>query len=279
MAGPGRARWAVIGFRFFAADGILLVMEESSLAREPGRQRPSGERNVQESSGVQVGDYTVQINFLQPPVADSLTDAGGDGTVTAGTALQAGGQAISSGLAVTLWGPTASGKTTYLGALNIAVAKASPRWTLTGADQISTEALIEMTAGLVGRGQFPPATPGIYGHRFVMSGTFDAGVRSVPAKFDLAIIDPSGEIYSGNRFGTEIRAQMIDNLELSDGIIFLFDPTREFDRQDAYENFHSTAVLLENKMGVSGGERLPQRLICFSSHQNRMSDGEPLEAL
>jgi hypothetical protein len=263
MAGTARARRASIGSLFFAADRNLLVMEEISRVREPGRQWTSGEHNVQESSGVQVGDYNVQINFGQSPVADSLADVGGGGTVTSGMAPQVGGQVIPSDLAVTLWGPTASGKTTYLGALNVAVAKASPRWTLTGADAVSTQALIGMTADLVGRGQFPRATADISEYRFVISGTFDAGVRSVPAKFDLSIVDPMGEFYSrASGFAAD---ELVDNLERSNGIIFLFDPTREADCQDAYENFHGTAVLLENEMGIHGGERLPQHVaVCVA---------------
>jgi hypothetical protein len=240
------------------ANRIVLVMEKDYPASGSDSQAATARPGVQGSSGVQVGDGNVQINFGQWPVGGSQADAGGRGPVP-GTALQGDGQVIPSALEVTLWGGVASGKTTYLSALNIAVGRAWPRWTLTGANQACVQTLAEMTADLVARGEFPRTTIGMGEFRFVMSGELDTGAASVPAEFRLSIVDAPAAYY--RRPVERVPAELLRRLADSNGIIFFFDPTRE----DAYEALHATAVRLEAEMQISGGNRLPHHVaVCIA---------------
>jgi hypothetical protein len=87
--------------------------------------------------------------------------------------------------------------------------------------------------------------------------------RLATLRFDLSVADPSGEIYrvDSHRQRTELVAQLAH----SDGIMLFFDPAREADCGDAYENFQATAARLEHEMGAADGSRLPHHVaVCIA---------------
>lgn len=170
------------------------------------------------------------------------------------------------------WGSVASGKTTYLAALSLAVAHASPPWTLTGGDAVSTEWLSSLTARMIEDRRFPEATMGIRELNFVMSGGWHSSFppKAVrrrtrePRRFDLAVIDAPGETFTSTGHAP-YRDDLIAYLAESQGIVFFFDPTLEDYNRDTLGDFHATAARLEQHIGLADGSRLPHYLaVCIT---------------
>ena len=57
---------------------------------------------------------------------------------------------------ITMWGAPATGKTTFLAALSIALIRFGSVWCVNGADEASTDMLIRLTTGLATDRCFPP---------------------------------------------------------------------------------------------------------------------------
>ena len=55
-----------------------------------------------------------------------------------------------------------------------------------------------------------------------------------PHTITLTLIDPSGELTLPRNFGTEDRNTLVSSLVKANGIIFMIDPIREFEKGDAY---------------------------------------------
>jgi hypothetical protein len=180
-----------------------------------------------------------------------------------------------------LWGPKASGKTCFLAALNAAVAQASPPWTLVGADPAITDALSNLTASMIGRRGFPPATAGVDRFRLVMATELEVLTRRrlsrqrylLPAQFNLSVLDAGGEYFDDHNMGREgeyygYSRELVNELANCDGIILFFDSARERDVGDAYQIFQNGAARLEYQLRLSGGldgSRLPHRVaVCIS---------------
>lgn len=121
---------------------------------------------------------------------------------------------------IALWGPPGSGKTTYLAALKVAVARYAhePKWIMNGADEDAGNWLLEMMELLVEKRSFPPATIRSAAMTFQFNGQVlvDAEVTGGtgrnwlarwtpvarkpeqvlrPASFDLEVFDPPGGLY------------------------------------------------------------------------------------
>jgi hypothetical protein len=188
--------WATIDALPFTAIGIVLVLlEKISRVRETDPRKTGAPLNVHAPRGIPVSDHHAQTDLGQPSVTAPVrhqTHAPAPRPSSARIPADPAGRPACLERGITLWGPIASGKTTYLAALNTALAKASPPWTLTGADPANTELLIEMTASLVGRRQFPEATQGIGVCKFVMSGEQETSLirgftrrsKRAPIRFD-----------------------------------------------------------------------------------------------
>jgi tetratricopeptide (TPR) repeat protein len=169
-----------------------------------------------------------------------------------------------------LWGAPASGKTTFLAALNVAVTL-NHEWTLRSQDEASRRLLSDMTESFVGR-NFPRATQGFESLRLALTGEVQASVVGIlrrPVRLrvglDLEVADSPGEFFgprSADRPGTR---QLFDFMMRSTGIILFFDPVREARLGDSYSYFHSMAERLHHEYDLRDGQRLPHHVaVCIA---------------
>jgi hypothetical protein len=167
---------------------------------------------------------------------------------------------------ITLWGPSGTGKTTFLAALSIALIRLGSVWHVTGADEDSTQRLIELTMGLTTDRSYPPGTIGIAHYRWVLDGQLTRRVRrrgfgSRLAKQDVRIgldlVDSFGELISSKARDRGLRSDIIKNLINSNAIIFLYDPITEVDRADAFDHTFGVLQQLARQARGGAGTRLP----------------------
>lgn len=191
-----------------------------------------------------------------------------------------------------LWGPPASGKTTFLAALGLALDRGDFPWLLYGRDEWSNTFLSSHT-DLLRKRTFPPATADLSrelswvfrGSRKVREGRlFRRSTREVVAELDLELIDAPGGFFIGRpqpsepsrvRFddddeddGEEVSAEerLYCHLGACHGLIYLFDPTRERTRKDSYDYFHHTVLQIAQRSAANSRDRfLPQHLaVCIT---------------
>jgi energy-coupling factor transporter ATP-binding protein EcfA2 len=194
-----------------------------------------------------------------------------------------------------LWGPPGSGKTTFLAALNIAVLQSPDKQIrLFGSDTDSTVFLKESTAMLTRDRTFPDATEAGKQLSWVLS--MDQQIQ-VPAKLfgkkpatvtvdlNLDLLDEPGDRFSdrpkvatggddddsGLGFdnddddpvseSSENSAESVmDQLSGCNGLVLLFDPTREWEEGDMFNYFQGTLLEIAQRrmMGrTEAGGRLP----------------------
>jgi hypothetical protein len=185
-----------------------------------------------------------------------------------------------------LWGAPGSGKTTFLAALSIAANRASRlrdnRLLLFGADDASTDFLIEQTSLLTRDMQFPPATDAEHHLNWVLRMNVDAPGRgfwrpateTVPFEFELDFLDAPGgrfkdrspggwtrdedEAASWRLFGSESGPaagtgsagddeSFMNDLAGCDGLVLLFDPAREWEESDAFSHFYGTLLKIAQR--------------------------------
>jgi hypothetical protein len=194
-----------------------------------------------------------------------------------------------------LWGAPQSGKTTFLAALRVAVDRGESDWWLHGNDNASTDFLTEMTHQLVRRKQFPPATltlpPNLQwvfrGEREVRRKTRLGLGRTERENTEILIdlLDAPGGMFNGSsgrpqegvsgkvqfdeRAGPATLSEeerLLDHFASCDGLIYLFDPTRERSRRDSYDYFQRTAMqLAQRTAGRSRDRFLPHHLaVCIT---------------
>ncbi|WP_067464058.1 hypothetical protein [Actinomadura macra] len=161
---------------------------------------------------------------------------------------------------IAMWGPPGSGKTTFLAALNIALARRRDDWTIVGNDDASTSALLKMTSELADSRRFPHATTGLERLNWTLLGSVEERTgrpwrRRVvrhPVRIGLELLDPPGESFSDTRADRRDRTELIDDLAACRGLIFLFDPVREFEDGDAFQYLHGALVQLAHRMDEAG---------------------------
>lgn len=204
-----------------------------------------------------------------------------------------------------LWGAPGSGKTTFLAALNVAVLRGGHNWRLFGVDDEATAFLSESTAMLTERREFPPATTNVEHRSWVLMSQAEVryGPRwrrrtaTVPVEFHLDMLDAPGSRFDsqgsggngavkepiGDRLGFDDEddeddapfheplsddEELIDSLATCDGILYLFDPIREWKVGDAYRYFHRTFLRVAQRAMQSGrlvDTRLPHHLaVCVT---------------
>jgi len=153
---------------------------------------------------------------------------------------------------IAMLGATGSGKSTFLGALQIALLKQHREWRIWCRDPASRRALVEMNIALTSEGRFPLTTMGIDIFDWILSGKLeDSGSasgragrfkRSSPeenVELALKLTDPTGELSRPDQAGLQPREQLVDHVAKSRGILYMFDPIREFNRGDAYDKTYS----------------------------------------
>lgn len=169
-----------------------------------------------------------------------------------------------------MWGPTGSGKTTFLGALNLALNTQESPWRLTGADDASTDALIDMTRRLTEGQAFPEATQKIDRYRWYLIreleeryGLFGRKRRQRQLQVGLDLVDPSGGHYASPH------EELVEYLVSSRGIVLLFDPEREYAYGDAFSSLHAMLSRVDKRMLEDGlllpGGKLPHHVaVCVT---------------
>jgi energy-coupling factor transporter ATP-binding protein EcfA2 len=197
---------------------------------------------------------------------------------------------------VGLWGAPGSGKTTFLAALNIAITRSAQDLLIFGIDDESTEFLSENTSMLTKDRLFPPATEA---NRPLSWAMHVPAERSVKKRFgrtisepyhiqlNIDLLDAPGRSYASVRTagGSQSSAalgfddddddasaspeeELVEHLAACDGIVFLFDPTREKTKGDAYDYFQGTLARIAQRRLTQNRERtvkLPQYLaVCMT---------------
>jgi len=167
---------------------------------------------------------------------------------------------------ITMWGPPATGKTTFLAALSIALIRHGNQWAVKGVDKESTEKLIELTMTLIKDRSFPPATQGIAHYKWALHGQvkrkfkrrwFGWQLRDHPVRLRLDLVDSAGLLTSPNKDHRSAQDGLINNLMNSSAIIFLYDPIREVDDGDAFGHTFGVLQQMAQRAPDSPGERLP----------------------
>jgi hypothetical protein len=169
---------------------------------------------------------------------------------------------------IAMWGPPSSGKTTFLAALSIALTRHNHGWRLRGANEASEQVLISMTKELTRDQAFPEATAGIEYYNWVLEGNFSSqrtrwfrrGESGQTVSVGLDLVDATGEITDPERMGYSVRQELLDDLINSNGIVYIFDPMREFAEGDAFDHTYGMLIQLARlkatQPGWTGG-RLP----------------------
>lgn len=157
---------------------------------------------------------------------------------------------------IAMWGTPGSGKTTFLGALNIALTRARNGWKVIGADDASTAGLSELTSQLTSRRRFPKPTTGMERYHWYLVGSEKRRVgprlwrrRSVRrgARIGLNLLDPAGELFGADGAG-HVNDDLVDHLLASRAIVFLFDPVNESETGMAYDYLHAVLSKLGERM-------------------------------
>lgn len=210
-------------------------------------------------------------------------------------------QAMRSLGRIGLWGAPSCGKTTFLAALNIAVDQAAEEELMIyGVDDGSTDFLVDNTARLTRERHFPEATRQIGNqYSWVMRMQTQVPERrrfgrqtmiTVPLELNLDLLDEPGGVFGdvpeeesfastsgSNRdlgfdedddmdadddAGTPMTEESVmDRLASCDGLLLLFDPTKEWMDGDAYNYFQGTLLRIAQRRMVgqaTPGGRLPQ---------------------
>ncbi len=183
----------------------------------------------------------------------------------------------SSESGIAMLGPTESGKSTFLCALKKALLEQDEHWVLFTRDPASQRQLEEMSSALVSRGGFPLPTRTVDTIRWILDGTIERTERrgrfatetkvKDRVEVTLRLTDAPGGLGQADRIGLDDRNELIKQLADSLGILYMFDPIREFTHGDSFQR---TDSLLTELMGVvsqdSGFDgRLPHRLaVCVT---------------
>ncbi|WP_030455002.1 ATP-binding protein [Herbidospora cretacea] len=180
---------------------------------------------------------------------------------------------------IAMWGAPGSGKTTLLAALSIALNRREDDWKIIGQNPESTAYLTEMTSALTSGKEFPEASTALETFQWALIGPaqrslFRRQSKRASTTIGLTMVDaPGGHFAPGKRGGRtggaeERQEELMANLTQSRGIVFLFDPIREFEVGDAYDHLHGPLNRLAEKMLESNefiGGKLPHHIaVCIT---------------
>jgi hypothetical protein len=185
-----------------------------------------------------------------------------------------------------MWGAPGSGKSTYLSALHIAVARAKDQdLMLYGADDDSTDFMVDGTRWLTEEHRFPDASVEGRDLSWVVRMMTERQVRRrfgrteterVPFELNLDLLDNPGRVFADTpqegdasdggvdlgfeeetgRHSIGLDDGPIDELADCNGLLLLFDPTREWREGDAYNYFQGTLLRMAQRRAHATG-RLP----------------------
>jgi hypothetical protein len=195
-----------------------------------------------------------------------------------------------------LWGATQCGKTTFLAALYIAVNRSSQDLNIFGADEESTEFMVESNRMLTKEHRFPEGTLVVNNYSWTMNVTrvvqqertrFGQTTPQVTeaTRFNIEMRDAPGRVFSsisampqgGSRLDlgdgspdddTDSPDDILDHLAADcEGILLLIDPTRERQEGDAHEFFQGTLLrIAQRRMALMPpGSKLPHYVaVCIT---------------
>ena len=178
------------------------------------------------------------------------------------------------GRGITMLGAEQTGKSTFIGALRIALLRHDELgWSLSGDNDGSARALIKFVNDMTEDQVFPPPTGIIEGYKWSLEAELPATLhwerwwfrrRRRFIKIPLDLIDSPGESADGaGEYGRESSKRLIASLSRSGGIVLFFDPVREFEKGDAFRNMHSVLTQLKAEMQYSG--KLPHYVaVCIT---------------
>jgi energy-coupling factor transporter ATP-binding protein EcfA2 len=161
---------------------------------------------------------------------------------------------------IAMWGPPSSGKTTFLAALSIALQRRKYGLRLRGKDETSEEALIRMMKELTRNHEFPDATEGIEYYDWVLEGNFTEkrasmfrrGGSADQVSIGLNLVDATGEL-TDPEVGFSERQELIEDIAKSSGIVYIFDPMREFAEGDAFDHTYGMLIQLARYQAAQPG--------------------------
>jgi len=178
---------------------------------------------------------------------------------------------------VAMLGPTESGKSTFLCALKKALLEQDEDWMLLTRDEASQRQLDEMSSALLSEGRFPLPTRTVDTIRWILRGTTERTERKGfvgretnvkdQVEITLRLTDAPGGLGRADSIGLTDRNELIKQLANSRGILYMFDPIREFTHGDEFRRIDS---LLRELMAVVSqkpnfGGRLPHRIaVCVT---------------
>jgi cellulose biosynthesis protein BcsQ len=179
---------------------------------------------------------------------------------------------------ITILGPPASGKTTFVAAIPIALSRQSTEWRLLAADPASEKALIRLATTLSRGASLPEITTQDERYRWTLTGRikkeaprrlFGRGRATASSvTLDVELIDTVGDIGdSVYDIRAGVREALIEDLAASRGILFLFDPVGEWERGDAFQYFFNRMTVLISRSASSPDfdGRLPHYVaVCVS---------------
>ena len=206
-----------------------------------------------------------------------------------------------------IWGAPASGKTTFLAALRVAMSLSDIQWRLDGVDSRSTDFLAESTRLLVEERRFPPGTLETEPLSWRLTGMREVKRKRkkyLPAKREnvrtevyLDFVDPPGRLFDsrpaedepkpsssggGPRFATggpsggsgerdDVRLRLVEHLAACGGLIYLFDPTREREASDTYRFFNRTLLEISQRAPAHPRDHyLPHHLaVCITKYDHK----------
>ena len=179
---------------------------------------------------------------------------------------------------IAMLGPTESGKSTFLCALQKALLDQEEEdWVLFSREQESQRRLSEMSNALASEGGLPLPTSAVDTVRWILGGPVERTERKgrfgavVKIKdrveITLRLTDAPGELGSAEKIGVTGRNELINELADSRGILYMFDPIREFTHGDAFQRTDSLLSELMGKISQEPGfdGKLPHHLaVCVT---------------
>jgi hypothetical protein len=171
-------------------------------------------------------------------------------------------------------GPPGSGRTTFLGVLNLALNRRYHGLTLAGADEPSMELLISATERLVRDHEFPRAAAG----NETFQGALSGPASSAPQLTQGGAIESTKAAQRPVQLALDIAGPSREIAARTEGILIMFDPIRELERRDAFTMIDDflRRVTWEFKPGSSSGsEKLPHHVaVCVT----KFDDARVLDA-
>jgi hypothetical protein len=187
-----------------------------------------------------------------------------------------------------LWGAPFSGKTTFLSALRVAsFGSASGSWRIRPDDEHSSQFLTEATNTLQRRHAFPPATH-VVGKPYVWhidgcpgGSMFDQVMEFVAnggrrVAFRLEVLDCPGRIFDdASGHDTDGLPAVLNHMVQSDGLLYLFDPTRPGDSYSYFQRMLDRLLIESDRSGRLTPDGLLRHslAVCIT----KLDDGHVLE--